>query len=100
MTETPSGTMNPEASTRENVHVRTEGRTTWITLDRPPLNILDIAMMKQMSRGLGRLLDPPGNSSDFLIFKGEGPKGFSAGAEVADHAPDRVGSMLAAFHHV
>jgi cyclohexa-1,5-dienecarbonyl-CoA hydratase len=100
MTETPRGTINTETTARETVHVRTEGRTTWVTLDREPLNILDISTMKQMSRGLGRLLDPPGNTCDFLIFTGAGPKGFSAGAEIADHAPDRVGSMLAAFHHV
>jgi cyclohexa-1,5-dienecarbonyl-CoA hydratase len=85
---------------RDNVHLRTEGRTVWVTLDRPPLNVLDIAMMKSLSRALAKLLDPPGGACDFLIFCGEGGKAFSAGAEVADHAPDRVGSMLAAFHHV
>jgi cyclohexa-1,5-dienecarbonyl-CoA hydratase len=69
-------------------------------LDRPPLNVLDTGTMKSMSRALAKLLDPPGGACDFLIFRGEGDKAFSAGAEVADHVPDRVGSMLAAFHHV
>jgi cyclohexa-1,5-dienecarbonyl-CoA hydratase len=100
MTDTPGAATGTGTSTREDVHVRTEGRTTWVTLDRPPLNILDITTMKHFSRALGRLLDPPGGSCDFLIFAGAGEKGFSAGAEIADHAPDRVGSMLAAFHHV
>ena len=100
MTETASSNPNVEISGRDTVHFRTEGRTTWVTLDRPPLNILDITTMKSLSRGLGRLLDPPGGVCDFLIFTGAGEKGFSAGAEVADHAPERVGSMLAAFHHV
>jgi cyclohexa-1,5-dienecarbonyl-CoA hydratase len=89
-----------ESHRGDSVQFRPEGRTVWITLDRPPLNIMDIAMMKLMSRGLGKLLDPPGGACDFLVFTGAGPKGFSAGAEVADHAPDRVGSMLAAFHHI
>jgi cyclohexa-1,5-dienecarbonyl-CoA hydratase len=89
-----------ESHRGDPVQVRAEGRTVWVTLDRPPLNIMDIGMMKLLSRGLGKLLDPPGGACDFLIFSGAGPKGFSAGAEVADHAPDRVGSMLAAFHHV
>lgn len=84
----------------ETVQIRAEGRTVWVTLDRPPLNIMDISTMKLLSRGLGKLLDPPGGACDFLIFTGAGPKAFSAGAEVADHAPDRVGSMLAAFHHI
>ncbi len=89
-----------EAHTPETVQVRTEGRNVWITLDRPPHNVMDITMMKSLGRALGRLLDSPGGACDFLVFQGAGPKGFSAGAEIADHAPDRVGSMLAAFHHI
>ena len=100
MAEHMSETAGPEVHASETVHVRTEGRNVWITLDRPPLNVMDITMMKSLGRVLGRLLDAPGGACDFLVFQGAGPKGFSAGAEVADHAPDRVGSMLAAFHHV
>ena len=80
----------------ETIQVRVENRAAWVTLNRPPLNILDTAMMLALDRALKRAT--PG--CDFLIFKGEGPKGFSAGAEVADHAPKRVGKMLAAFHGV
>lgn len=100
MTESLNQNTSPETPGHETIHVHTEGRNVWMTLDRPPLNVMDITMMKLFSRALGRLLDPPGGACDFLIFNGAGPKGFSAGAEVADHAPDRVGSMLAAFHHV
>jgi cyclohexa-1,5-dienecarbonyl-CoA hydratase len=85
---------------RETVNVRTEGRTVWITLDRPPLNVMDMATMKLLARALGKMLDSPSGSCDFLVFAGAGTKAFSSGAEVADHTPDRVGSMLAAFHHV
>jgi cyclohexa-1,5-dienecarbonyl-CoA hydratase len=100
MNESLSQPATVETHRGETVQVRAEGRTVWVTLDRPPLNIMDIATMKLLSRVLGKLLDPPGGACDFLIFSGAGAKGFSAGAEVADHAPDRVGSMLAAFHHV
>ncbi len=80
----------------EVIHVRCEARTAWITLDRPPLNVLDIAAMKDVSRALDAVL--PG--SDFIVFQGAGSKCFSAGAEVRDHTPDRVSAMLAAFHDV
>src|SRR5579863_158875 len=100
MTDSLNQTPAAETPGRETIHVHTEGRNVWMTLDRPPLNIMDITMMKSLSRALGRLLDPPGGACDYLIFNGAGPNGFSAGAEVADHTPDRVGSMLAAFHHV
>ena len=78
------------------IRVRTEGRTTWITLNRPPLNILDIAMMRELDHALTDVI----KLSDFIIFEGAGSKGFSAGAEVKDHTPDRVADMLHAFHAI
>ncbi len=80
----------------ESIHVHTEGKTAWVTLDRPPLNVLDIPTMSSLSRALAALTA----ECDFLVFQGAGAKGFSAGAEVRDHAPDRVAAMLAAFHEV
>lgn len=80
----------------ENIHVRVERRTGWITLDRPPLNIIDIPMMHALSAALHRLTA----ECDFIVFQGAGEKGFSAGVEVRDHTRDRVAEMLGAFHGV
>ncbi len=80
----------------ETIHVRREGRTVWITLDRPPLNILDIAMMRALDGAIEQAVP----NFDFLVFQGAGQKGFSAGAEVADHVPERVSEMLHVFHAV
>src|SRR5690349_19752005 len=80
----------------ETVQLRIEHRAAWITLDRPPLNVLDIAMMKSLDAAVKRAL----LKSDFLIFQGAGPKAFCAGADVADHTPERVEKMLCAFHAV
>jgi cyclohexa-1,5-dienecarbonyl-CoA hydratase len=79
-----------------SIHVHADGRTAWITLDRPPLNVMDIAMMRELDQALAGLLQ----QCDFIIFQGAGPKGFSAGAEVKDHTPDRVADMLHAFHSI
>jgi cyclohexa-1,5-dienecarbonyl-CoA hydratase len=81
---------------QETIQARIEHRTTWITLNRPPLNILNIAMMESLDAALAGALP----QCDFVVFQGAGTKGFSAGAEVADHAPERVAKMLAAFHAV
>jgi cyclohexa-1,5-dienecarbonyl-CoA hydratase len=78
------------------IQLRIENRTAWITLNRPPLNVLDIAMMRDLDAALKTAIP----KSDFLVFKSEGPKAFSVGADVADHAPNRVAKMLAAFHAV
>src|SRR6267143_1352478 len=80
----------------ETIQLRLEHRTAWITLDRPPLNILDISMMQALDAALERAHP----KCDFVIFQGAGPKGFSAGAEIADHTPERVEKMLSAFHAV
>src|SRR6267378_1680673 len=80
----------------ETIQLRLEHRTAWITLDRPPLNILDIPMMQALDAVLERALP----KCDFVIFQGAGPKAFSAGAEIADHTPERVKKMLSAFHAV
>jgi len=80
----------------ETIQVRLDHRTAWITLDRPPLNILDISMMESLSAALERVLP----KSDFVVFQGAGPKAFCAGADVADHTPERVAKMLSAFHGV
>ena len=82
--------------TGETIQLRFEHRTAWVTLDRPPLNILNIAMMESLDVALGRALP----KSDIVIFQGAGVQAFCAGADVADHTPKRVGRMLSAFHAV
>jgi cyclohexa-1,5-dienecarbonyl-CoA hydratase len=78
------------------VQLQIENRVASVTLNRPPLNILDIAMMRELDAALKQAIP----QSDFLVFQGAGPQGFSAGAEIADHEPKRVGKMLKAFHAI
>jgi cyclohexa-1,5-dienecarbonyl-CoA hydratase len=80
----------------ETISIRIESRTAWITLDRPPLNILDIRMMESLAAALDRALP----DLDFVVFQGAGSRAFSAGAEIADHTPERVAKMLSAFHAI
>jgi cyclohexa-1,5-dienecarbonyl-CoA hydratase len=80
----------------ETIRLRLVDRTAWITLDRPPLNILDIPMMQALDAMLARALP----HSDFVVFQGAGAKAFSAGADVCDHTPKRVAKMFSAFHGV
>ncbi|MGH9796374.1 MAG: enoyl-CoA hydratase/isomerase family protein [Candidatus Acidiferrales bacterium] len=87
----------PEAATSAaRVHVQREGRAAWVTLDRPPLNVMDIALLHELGKAVHHLTA----ECDVIVFRGAGPRGFSAGVEIADHAPERVGEMLSAFHGV
>ena len=66
-----------------------------VELDRPPLNVLDIAMLEELDGVLELLGGDP--AVKVVALAGAG-KAFCAGADVADHAQDRVERMLAAFH--
>jgi cyclohexa-1,5-dienecarbonyl-CoA hydratase len=65
-----------------------------ITLDDPPLHILDIEMLEELRQAIERVR----NDKHVLIVDASGEKAFSAGASVPDHLGDRVATMLARFH--
>jgi cyclohexa-1,5-dienecarbonyl-CoA hydratase len=68
-----------------------------ITLDHPPLNIIDIPMMEELAEALTEIEARPDIS--ILIMSGS-QKAFSAGVDVAAHTPDKVEQMLAKFHGI
>ena len=68
-----------------------------IRLNHPPLNIVDIPMMEELSGALLDLEKRPAIST--IVFAGAGEH-FSAGVDVAAHAPDKVEEMLGKFHAV
>jgi cyclohexa-1,5-dienecarbonyl-CoA hydratase len=68
-----------------------------ITLDQPPLNILDIPMMREMHRALERI--KPARDVKFLVLDHRG-RAFSAGVSVKDHSPEKVEEMLEEFHGI
>lgn len=69
-----------------------------LTINRPPLNVLDIATMEQMDAALNGLAADP--AVRLLTIAAAGQKAFSAGVEVADHTPDKVDRMIEIFHSV
>lgn len=79
-----------------SLQVQLEDRVARICLNRPPLNILDIPMLDEISAALKAL---PAEV-EFLRLEGAGPRGFSAGTEIRDHARERAAGMLSAFHAV
>ena len=65
-----------------------------ITLDRPPLNVLTIAMNRELERALERLADDWRLKA--VVLRAEG-RAFCAGVDVADHTPERVDEMIGGF---
>jgi cyclohexa-1,5-dienecarbonyl-CoA hydratase len=62
-----------------------------ISLDRPPLNVLDIATLRQLNDAL-RQCDR--TSIRVVLLASALPRAFSAGVDVADHVPERLDAML------
>jgi len=80
----------------KNIQVHKGDRLARIMLNRPPLNVMNIAMMRE----IGGAIDDLASQIDFLVFEGSGVKAFSAGADASDHKPERVAEMLQAFHSI
>jgi len=68
-----------------------------LTLSYPPLNVIDIPMMEELSTALAEI-ESRGDISA-IVFAGF-DKAFSAGVDVAAHTPDKVAEMLTKFHAV
>jgi cyclohexa-1,5-dienecarbonyl-CoA hydratase len=70
-----------------------------ITLNKPPLNVLNIAMMREINAAIEEVGDDPGVK--VLVFKAaEGSKAFSAGVDVSEHTADKVEEMIEVFHRM
>lgn len=79
------------------ISLEVEGGVAGVELRNPPLNVIDIAMMEELSRTLAEL--DQRKDVSVVVISGQG-KGFSAGVDVAAHTPDKVDQMLTKFHAV
>ena len=70
----------------------------WVTLRRPPVNVLDIATLRELRRALKDLPTRP--DLKVLVLRSGLPGTFSAGTDVHDHRRERVRQMLGAFHRL
>lgn len=75
------------------VRVAWEGRLARITLDRPPLNVLDVDHLRELARAVEEA-----EKAAVLCIDGGEARAFSAGNDLRDHAPERAPAMLEAFH--
>ena len=84
-------------STFSMIAVHDEGESVSLVLRRPPLNVMNIAMMQEINAALEQLLRHP--AAKVLLIRAEG-KAFSAGVDIADHTAEKVGVMMKEFHKI
>jgi len=85
------------ASEATRLAVRVAPPVARIMLHNPPLNVIDIPMMEELSWVLAEV--DARTDVSVIVISGDG-KAFSAGVDVAAHTPDKVEVMLAKFHAV
>ena len=91
-------TMATQSATKySRIALELQALVARITLDNPPLNIIDIPMMDELTETLTEI--EARREISILIISGS-QKAFSAGVDVAAHTPDKVEQMLAKFHGV
>jgi cyclohexa-1,5-dienecarbonyl-CoA hydratase len=67
-----------------------------ITFNKPPINVLDIAMMREINRAMGEF---KGKNLKALVIAAGG-KAFSAGVDVSEHTEEKVEEMIHVFHEI
>lgn len=68
-----------------------------ITLANPPLNVIDIPMMEELTAALAEVESRP--DIVVVVFSGS-PRAFSAGVDIKAHTPDKIEEMLRKMHAV
>ena len=86
------------ASTYQSIRLKIEDRVARITFARPPLNVFNIDMMREIAKALGE-----SNQREIVAIVFDADKNcraFSAGVAVEDHVQDTIFQMLDAFHSI
>ena len=78
--------------------VENDERVVRITMDRPPLNVLDIPLLRELDAALTACAEDTG--TDVMVIQGAGQRAFSAGVDIRDHTRENVPEMLDVVHGV
>ncbi len=76
-----------------DIRIRLHRDILWLILDRPPLNILTIAMIDQLT---GVMRDAVKRKPRLVVITGAGERAFCAGVDINDYLDGREQEMLRA----
>jgi cyclohexa-1,5-dienecarbonyl-CoA hydratase len=81
-----------------NIFMQERDRVAWVTLERPPLNVLSLPMLRELHALLKSIQD--NGALDLVLLRGGGERAFSAGVDIKDHTREKVPEMLETVHGV
>lgn len=82
-----------------NIGFQIQDRVARITFARPPLNVLNIAMMREIGSALTECV-PQRDLAAIVFDAAPESRAFSAGVAVEEHVSETVFQMLEAFHSI
>ena len=82
----------------KNIIYEKDGGVAKITINRPPVNILNVETLQEIAKALEDV--EKDDSIKVLVITGAGEKAFSAGVEIKDHFPEKIKETLESFHRV
>ena len=80
------------------VSVEKRDRVASVIFDRPPLNVLDLGLLRELDQALESV--STASAVDVIVLRGGGQRAFSAGVDIKDHTPEKVPEMLDIVHGV
>lgn len=83
----------------QSIRFTIDDRVARITFSRPPLNVFNIAMMREINVALNECI-PQNNLAAIIFDSAPDTKAFSAGVAVEEHVPATVFQMLDSFHAI
>jgi cyclohexa-1,5-dienecarbonyl-CoA hydratase len=78
------------------VRIEKSERVISITLDRPPLNVMDLSLLRELDLALAGCTRE--TAADIVVLRGAGERAFSAGVDIRDHSREKVPAMLEIVH--
>ena len=81
-----------------NILLEKKDNVAKITINRPPLNIIDIKTLKELDKALNEVKRDEHVS--LMILTAAGERAFSVGFDVKDHTPEKVDELIKLFHDV
>ena len=78
-----------------HIRIRHQNDILWLFLDRPPLNILSIEMLDQLTAAMSEAIK---QQPRLIVMMGAGERAFSAGVDIRDHLDGREKEMLRAVY--
>src|SRR5215831_858337 len=84
-----------ESFCMSNVRLRRHNDFFWLILDRPPLHILSIGMLDQLTAAMHDAIKHPPR---LVVITGAGDRAFCAGVDIHDHLDGREKEMLRAVY--